>query len=153
MFCDTDFRYDDTCNDVERGINMTYFGLTTKHENKRVRNGFTLLEMLIVVSIIMALATIAVPKFSSAGKTAKIAKVQADIHTISNAAALYEIENGTYPANVAALVKPDKGGKVYLQGEPKLPDGSEYTIGKDGVVSGTYANKVYSTGTATPKSM
>ena len=70
---------------------MTYFGLTTKHENKRVRNGFTLLEMLIVVSIIMALATIAVPKFSSAGKTAKIAKVQADIHTISNAAALYEI--------------------------------------------------------------
>ena len=48
---------------------------------KRVRNGFTLLEMLIVVSIIMVLATIAIPKFSSAGKTAKIAKIQADIHT------------------------------------------------------------------------
>ena len=55
-----------------------------------VRNGFSLLEMLVVVSIILILATVAVPKFMSAGKTAKIAKISADIRTIDNAAALYE---------------------------------------------------------------
>lgn len=120
---------------------------------KRVRNGFTLLEMLIVVSIIMVLATIAIPKFSSAGKTVKIAKIQADIHTVSNAAALYELENGKYPSDVATLLKKDKTGKTYLQTEPKLPDGSSYKIREDGIVSGTYDNKVYSTGSQEPVRM
>ena len=49
-----------------------------------VRNGFSLLEMLVVVSIILILATVAVPKFMSAGKTAKIAKISADIRIKGN---------------------------------------------------------------------
>ena len=85
-----------------------------------VRNGFSLLEMLVVVSIILILATVAVPKFMSAGKTAKIAKISADIRTIDNAAALYEIDKGKYPETVAALATKDTNGKAYLQFEPML---------------------------------
>ena len=55
----------------------------------QTRNGFSLLEMLICVSLILIFASFAVPRFSSATKTAQEAKVQADIRTISNAAALY----------------------------------------------------------------
>ena len=95
-----------------------------------VRNGFSLLEMLVVVSIILILATVAVPKFMSAGKTAKIAKISADIRTIDNAAALYEIDKGKYPETVAALATKDTNGKAYLQFEPKLPDGTVYSIGR-----------------------
>ena len=108
-----------------------------------VRNGFSLLEMLVVVSIILILATVAVPKFMSAGKTAKIAKISADIRTIDNAAALYEIDKGKYPETVAALATKDTNGKAYLQFEPKLPDVTVYSIGTDGVVSGTFDGKTY----------
>ena len=108
-----------------------------------VRNGFSLLEMLVVVSIILILATVAVPKFMSAGKTAKIAKISADIRTIDNAAALYEIDKGKYPETVAALATKDTNGKAYLQFEPKLPDGTVYSIGTDGVVSGNFDGKTY----------
>lgn len=110
---------------------------------RRNVNGFSLLEMLIVVSIILILATIAVPKFTSASKTAKIAKIQADLHTISNAAALYEIDNGEYPSSVADLVNGDETGKSYLQGEPTLPDGTKYSIDSEGVVSGTFDGITY----------
>ena len=94
-----------------------------KLAGKPVQNGFSLLEMLVVVGIILILATVAVPKFMSAGKTAKIAKISADIRTIDNAAALYEIDKGKYPDSVAALAEKDSDGKAYLQFEPKLPDG------------------------------
>lgn len=107
---------------------------------KPVRNGFSLLEMLVVVGIILILATVAVPKFMSAGKTAKIS---ADIRTIDNAAALYEIDKGKYPDSVAALAEKDSDGKAYLQFEPKLPDGGTYAISADGVVSGTFDGKTY----------
>ena len=114
-----------------------------KLAGKPVRNGFSLLEMLVVVGIILILATVAVPKFMSAGKTAKIAKISADIRTIDNAAALYEIDKGKYPDSVAALAEKDSDGKAYLQCDPKLPDGGTYVISADGVVSGTFDGKTY----------
>lgn len=107
------------------------------------KNGFSLLEMLIVVGIILVLASIAVPKFTAASKTAKVAKIQADLHVISNAAAMYEIDNGTYPKTVAELAVKDKNGKIYLQAEPRLPDDTTYSIDDEGVVSGTFDKVTY----------
>ena len=113
-----------------------------KTRDTKKRNGFTLLEMLIVVSIILILSSMAVPRFTSASKQAKVAKIQADLHVISKAAALYEIDNGKYPATVAELATKTKD-KQYLQAEPKLPDDSAYTIDAEGVVSGTYDGVTY----------
>ena len=113
-----------------------------KTRDKKKRNGFTLLEMLIVVSIILILSSMAVPRFTSASKQAKVAKIQADLHVISNAADLYEIDNGKYPTTVAELATKTKD-KQYLQAEPKLPDDSAYTIDAEGVVSGTYDGVTY----------
>ena len=42
----------------------------------QTRNGFSLLEMLICVSLILIFASFAVPRFSSATKTAQEAKVR-----------------------------------------------------------------------------
>lgn len=113
-------------------------------KRKAVRNGFTLLEMIIVVSIIIVLASVAAPRFMAAGDKAKVAKIQADIRTISDAAEIYKFDTGTYPATVADLTKVNEKTKnSYLKFVPALPDGGEYTIA-DGVVSGSYGGKNYS---------
>ena len=68
------------------------------------RKGFTLVELLVVISIIGILSAIAVPKFTDATKTARGAKIQADLRTIDSAIQIYYASAGSYPADVAALV-------------------------------------------------
>lgn len=112
-----------------------------KHSS--VRNGFTLLEMIIVVSIIIVLASIAAPRFMAAGDKAKVAKIQADIRTISDAAEIYKFDTGAYPDSIAKLTEVnEKTNSSYLKFVPTQPDGSAYGLA-NGVVSGAYDGKTY----------
>ena len=61
------------------------------------RRGFTLIELLIVVAIIAILAAIAVPNFLHAQLRAKVARCQADFHTLQLAIEAYRTDNDTYP--------------------------------------------------------
>lgn len=101
------------------------------------------MEMLIVVSIILSLVTVAVSKFTSAGKTTKIIKIEANLHTSNNAAVLHEVETGAYPNSADELVKKGSSGKAYLQSKPTLPDGTEYSINSEGVVSVVFDGVTY----------
>jgi type II secretion system protein G len=65
----------------------------------KTKQGFTLIELLIVVAIIGILASIAVPNFLNAQIKSKIAKVHADIKSISTAMEMYLISNNTYPGD------------------------------------------------------
>ncbi len=49
------------------------------------QKGFTLMELLVVIGIISILATLAIPKFASAGDAARGAKLAADLRTIDSA--------------------------------------------------------------------
>lgn len=68
------------------------------------RKGFTLVELLVVISIIGILSAIAIPKFTDATKTARGAKIQADLRTMDSAIQIYYASAGVYPASVATLV-------------------------------------------------
>jgi prepilin-type N-terminal cleavage/methylation domain-containing protein len=48
----------------------------------RRRNGFTLIEVLVVVLVIGVLAGIAIPKLGASRNKAKLASVKADVHAI-----------------------------------------------------------------------
>ncbi len=60
------------------------------------KNAFTLIELLIVVAIIGILAAIAVPNFLNAQIRAKVARVRADVRSLSSALEMYRLDNNSY---------------------------------------------------------
>ncbi len=60
------------------------------------RKGFTLIELLIVVAIIGILAAIAVPNFVNAQVRAKVTRAVADMHAISNAVKMYQLDQNAF---------------------------------------------------------
>ena len=65
--------------------------------------GFTLIEVLVVCSMLGVLSAIALPKFTNAIALANTAKLQSDLQTLDAAIVMYETENGTQPKSLADL--------------------------------------------------
>ena len=64
----------------------------------RIKKGFTLVEILIVVVILGILAAIVIPQFTSASESAKGSSVVAQLQTIRSQLELYQVQhNGDYP--------------------------------------------------------
>ena len=74
---------------------------TVRREGER---GFTLLEIMIVVSIISVLAAVAVPRMLDAQRQAQKTKAIAQLRQIYDAQQRYKDKNGTYAPNLATLV-------------------------------------------------
>lgn len=77
---------------------------------------FTLVEVLIAMTVIAALMAIAVPKFASYRLHAQIAQSEADVRSIDLAIQIYRRQNNVLPANLSDLgiiISPDPWGRVY----------------------------------------
>lgn len=61
--------------------------------------GFTLVELLVVISIIAILSVIGITVFSSAQKSGRDAKRRMDLKAIAQALEQYKMVNGAYPYN------------------------------------------------------
>jgi general secretion pathway protein G len=67
------------------------------------RNGFTLVEILIVVVILGILAAIVIPQFSDASTEAKLSSLVSDLQTVRSQIELYKIQhNGALPGATSA---------------------------------------------------
>ena len=62
--------------------------------------GFTLVEMLVVVSIVALLATAGVNQFRQAGAEARDAQRKAVLHELTDALELFYVQTGCYPSDV-----------------------------------------------------
>ncbi len=82
-----------------------------KRGRQQVKTAFTLVELMIVIIIIAAMAAMVVPRLNGRSEDARIAVAEADINSnIAMALKLYETDNGAYPTTeqglAALLVKP-----------------------------------------------
>ena len=133
--------------------------------NKNKTQGFTLIEVMVVVVILGILAALVVPKIMGRPDEARLIKVKQDIRAIESALNLYKLDNYTYPSTdqglEALVAKPTgmpeprqwkTGG--YLARLPKDPWGFHYlylnpgqhgeidifSLGADGQQGGTEVN-------------
>jgi general secretion pathway protein G len=94
--------------DYRRGLCQHICGPGTalsavKHTPPTQSRGFTLVELLIVMAIILTVSAIAVPNLQAALNDARIARAIADINTIETDIEGYEIQNGQLPNTLADI--------------------------------------------------
>ena len=107
------------------------------------QDGFTLIEIMVVILILGLLATIVVQSLRGAADKAKKTKAQADLAEIKTALDRYYLDNGYYPTTdqgLGALVAAPTSGRVpgnyesggYIERLPQDPWGTAYFYQSDG---------------------
>jgi general secretion pathway protein G len=94
------------------------------------RRGFTLIEILLVMTIIAILAAIVIPKMVGRSEQARQTAAHADLSSIKTALAAYEVDSGGYPKSLQDLIQQPGNAKnwhgPYLENLPQDPWGNPY---------------------------
>ena len=85
---------------------------------KQKNKGVTLIELLIVVLILAALAAIAVPRISQSAATAKARACETNINMFNSMIEQYFIDNGDYPNDMDVLFNDTS---YFPDGKPVCP--------------------------------
>jgi len=139
--------------------------MVRNHLRRRAVNGFTPIEVMVVVVVLSILAAIVVPNIMDAPDEARIVAAKQDIRALESALNLYRLDNYVYPSTeqgIDALVtRPEtppeprnwKAGG-YMDRLPKDPWGNPYqylspgqngefdlySMGADGQIDGAGVN-------------
>ena len=121
-----------------------------KSSSGNTLTGFTLIEVLITLTIIAILMSFVAPYVLNRPDQARDLKLKFDFKAIESALALYKLDNGKYPTQELGfdhLINGENGSK-YLSKIPEDPWGSNYvykmknnvveiiSIGPDGLLDG-----------------
>jgi len=76
---------------------------TRKQTNRARQSAFTLVELLLVLTILAILAGIVLPSMVGRGQQARISAAKADIATFKTALGMFEVDNGFFPKGRTGL--------------------------------------------------
>lgn len=116
-----------------------------------MRRGFTLMEMLVVITIIAILAALIVPQLINKADQARVAKAKSDIASLDTAIQTYRLEVGKYPSTddgLNALVTqpsdaPNWKGPYVTHAIPNDPWGHPYVYQSPGANNEPYVVQSY----------
>ena len=99
------------------------WSIVRRKQNKKGEEGFTLIELIVVIAILGFLLAIAIPRYNTAREKAAINATKANLHNLANAIEIYITENNItgdtdidYDTAIAATIP----------GPPKNPRGLDY---------------------------
>jgi prepilin-type N-terminal cleavage/methylation domain-containing protein len=95
---------------------------------KRAHQGFTLVEIMIVVLIIGILLAIAVPNFIKARETSRAKSCVANLKQIESAKEQWAMDTKAGPSDTP-VAGDLYGPTAYVKVDPECPSGGTYTIG------------------------
>lgn len=107
---------------------------------RAARGAFTLIELLLVLVILTALAAVVVPKFTRRAEQARITAARTDIANLQVQLDIFEVDTGRYPTTeegLQALLEEPAGvqgwrGPYITRGMPKDPWGRPYVYKQPG---------------------
>lgn len=92
----------------------------------RRKKGFSLVELLIAVIILAALAAIAIPRITQSSSNAKQNACDTNVDIINSSIEMYYVDTGAYPSALGDVTTSDS---YFPDGEPNCPLGGTYTMG------------------------
>jgi general secretion pathway protein G len=111
-------------------------------QSPRRARGFTLIELIVAITIVAVMGAVVVPAVMNHVSEARRTAARSDVNTLMQALKLYKMDNGRYPSSeqgLGALVtKPTNGPaapnwKVYVEKLPKDPWGNPYQYDNPGL--------------------
>jgi len=90
-------------------------GTKTVKEGKKMRKGFSLIELMFVVAIIVILAAVIIPNFTDITDRSKTARVSEDFSNFATALELYRGDWGTFPIASATAVAVNNETGVFFK--------------------------------------
>lgn len=105
--------------------------------------GFTMIELLVVTTIIIVITSIGLVSYTSANRSARNGKRKADLEMVRQALVLYRTDNGTYPstsnfADMLSTISDYTSANSVT--DPKNEGSYIYSYTSDGVVFTLTAN-------------
>ena len=94
----------------------------------RSKKGFTLVELMIVVLILGALAAIAIPRVMGGAQAARISACNTNVDLMNSQIELYNANKGSWPA---ALTDVTNDPNYFPDGPPACPFNQAYNYNSD----------------------